>query len=92
VSGTPEGIVARRSLLALRKSYPAGVRFEMRRVIVRQGFCVSEYIVRYDGNPVNVVAIVEFAGTKVVRETHYFADPFPPPEWRTQWVELMETG
>ena len=47
-------------------------------MIVRQGLCVSEYIIRYDGNPVYVVAIVEFAGTKVVRETHYFADPFPP--------------
>jgi hypothetical protein len=87
-----ERIRGKESLLALRKSYPAGVRFTMRRMIVRQGLCVSEYIIRYDGNPVYVVAIVEFAGTKVVRETHYFADPFPPPEWRAQWVELMVTG
>lgn len=79
MSGTPEGIVARRSLLALRKSYPAGVRFEMRRVIVRQGFCVSEYIVRYDGNPVNVVAIVEFAGTKSSERRTTSPTPFPHP-------------
>ena len=87
-----ERIRGKENLLALRQSYPAGVEFEMRRVIVRPGLCVNEYVIRYDGNPVNVIAIVEFAGTKVVRETHYFADPFDPPEWRAQWVELMETG
>ena len=23
-------------------------------------------------------------------ETHYFADPFEPPLWRSQWVERYE--
>ncbi len=70
------------------------MQFEVRRVIVRPGLCVSEYVIRYDGKPVNVVAIMdmEFEGTKVVRETHYFADPFPPPGWRAQWVEQMDAG
>jgi hypothetical protein len=51
---------------------------------------VSEYVIRYAGKPVNVVSIVEFEGTKIFRETHYFADPFSPPGWRARWVERME--
>lgn len=87
-----ERIRGKENLRALREAYPVGVQFELRRVIVRPDLCVSEYIIRYDGKPVYVIAIVEFEGTKVVRETHYFADPFPPPKWRAQWVELMEVS
>ena len=87
-----ERIRGKENLLALREAYPAGVQFEVRRVIVRPDLCVSEYVIRYDGKPVNMVAIMEFEGTKVVRETHYFADPFQPPEWRAQWVEQMEAS
>ena len=85
-----ERIRGKENLLALREAYPARVEFELRRVIGRRDLGVSEYGIRYDGKPVNVVSIVEFGDGKVIRETHYFADPFPPPEWRAQWVERME--
>jgi hypothetical protein len=62
----------------------------MRRAIFRKDLWVSEYVIRYAGKPVNVVSIVEFEGTKIFRETHYFADPFSPPGWRARWVERME--
>lgn len=84
-----ERIRGRKNLQALREAYPARVEFEIRRAIVRQDLWVSEYVIRYDGEPVNVVGITEFEGEKAVKETHYFADPFPPPEWRAQWVERM---
>jgi hypothetical protein len=32
---------------------------------------------------------MEFRGDRVQRETHYFADPFEPPEWRAKWVESI---
>jgi hypothetical protein len=35
------------------------------------------------------VSIMEFADDKVTRETQYFADPFPAPAWRAQWVERI---
>lgn len=85
-----ERIRGKKNLLALRKAYPAEVEFEVRRVIGRRDLGVSEYVIRYDGRPVNVIGIVEFMDGKVARETHYFAEPFPPPEWRAQWVERME--
>ena len=51
---------------------------------------VSEYVITYDGRPVYTVSIMEFRDGKVAREKQYFADPFDPPAWRTQWVEQME--
>lgn len=46
-------------------------------------------MITYDGEPVHTVNIMEFRDGKVARETHYFADPFEPPEWRARWVEMM---
>jgi hypothetical protein len=46
-------------------------------------------VITHDGRPFNTVSIMEFQAGKVVRETQYFADPFDPPVWRTQWVERM---
>jgi len=85
-----ERIRGKKNLLALREAYPTGVEFEMRRIIVRPDLGVSEYVIRYGGEPVNVVAIVEFGDGEVVKETQYFAEPFPPPAWRAQWIERME--
>ena len=82
-----ERIRGKENLLALREAYPADVGIEVRRVIGRRDLGVSEYVIRYDGRPVNVLAIVEFVDGMVARETHYFAEPFEAPEWRAQWVE-----
>jgi len=41
---------------------------------------VTELVITYDGRPVNVVTIMEFKDGKVAHETHYYADPFEPPE------------
>ena len=42
----------------------------------------------YDGgNPIHFVWIAEFRGDLVQRETIYFAEPFPAPEWRRPWAE-----
>jgi ketosteroid isomerase-like protein len=40
-----------------------------------------------DGKRYHAISIIEVRGGKVVRETDYFAEPFPAPEWRMQWVE-----
>jgi hypothetical protein len=84
-----ERIRGRKNLMALREAYPAGVEFEAPRVTARRDLGVGEYVIRYDGEPVRVVAIVEFGDGKVVRETHYFAGPFEAPAWRSAWVERM---
>jgi hypothetical protein len=50
---------------------------------------VTEYVIRYEGQSVQTVSIMEFRDGKVSRETQYFAEPFDAPAWRAQWVERV---
>src|ERR1700691_1682599 len=74
-----------------RASQPSKKRFTVRRIIGSGDLWVTELIVAYDGKPSCTVSIMEFTGDKVARETQYFADPFPAPAFRAQWVERMDT-
>jgi len=73
-----------------RASQPSKKRFSIRRIIGSGDLWVTEYILTYDGKPSYTVSIMEFSGVKVARETQYFADPFPAPAFRAQWVERMD--
>jgi hypothetical protein len=72
----------------LRESYPATLDFSIRRIVGSGDLWVTEYVINYDGKPVNTISIMEFDGDAVARETLYFADPFDAPEWRSEWVEV----
>src|SRR5579863_1158784 len=73
-----------------RASQPSQKRFTVRRIIGSGDLWITEFILAYDGKPSYTVSIMEFRGSKVARETQYFADPFAAPTWRAQWVEQME--
>ncbi len=81
----------RRNIQNQRASQPNKKRFSIRRIIGSGELWVTEFILTYDGRPSYTVSIMEFEGDKVARETQYFADPFPAPAWRAQWVERMDT-
>ena len=81
----------RRNIQGQRASQPSKKRFTIRRIIGRGDLWVTEFILTYDGKPSYTVSIMEFSGDKVARETQYFADPFPAPAFRAQWVERMDT-
>jgi SnoaL-like domain len=87
-----ERIRGNADILAFRSAYPARLDFEIRRTIGHGELWVNEYTIRYDGKPSNVIAIMEFRGAKVVRETIYVTEPWEPPPWRAQWVEPMARG
>jgi ectoine hydroxylase-related dioxygenase (phytanoyl-CoA dioxygenase family) len=86
-----ETIHGRANLQALREAYPATLTITLKRIRGHGRLWVSEYVIAYDGKPVNIISIMEFAQDKVVRETLYFADPFEAPTWRSQWVSLDST-
>ncbi|MGA3105349.1 MAG: nuclear transport factor 2 family protein [Terriglobales bacterium] len=73
-----------------RASQPSKKRFTVRRIIGGGNLWVTELILTYDGKPNYTVSIMEFRDDKVARETQYFADPFPAPAFRAQWVERMD--
>jgi hypothetical protein len=70
--------------------YHAKLSFKILRVRGEGYLWISEIVITYDGRPVNAVNTMEFRDGKVARETIYFADPFEPPEWRSQWVERIK--
>ena len=74
-----------------RASQPNKKRFTIRRIIGGGDLWVTEFVLTYDGKPSYTVSIMEFRDDKVARETQYFADPFPAPALRAQWVERMDT-
>jgi hypothetical protein len=72
-------------------AYPNPPTMQLRRVLVRDGLWVIEWVNDYGGGRVyNVVAIIELRDGKIFRETRYYAEPFEAPEWRARWVERME--
>jgi hypothetical protein len=81
----------RHNIECQRAGQPNQKRFTVRRIIGRGDLWVTELILTYDGKPSCTVSIMEFTGDKVARETQYFADPFPAPAFRAQWVERMDT-
>jgi hypothetical protein len=69
-----------------RASQPSNKRFSILRIIGDGDLWVTEFILTS-----YTVSIMEFRGDKIARETQYFADPFPAPAFRAQWVERMDT-
>ena len=84
-----ERIRGRRNIQNQRASQPSKKRFSVRRIIGAGDLWVTEFILTYDGKPSYTVSIMEFKDEKVARETQYFADPFAPPAWRSQWVQRI---
>lgn len=78
------------NIIAFRTAYPATVTFKMSRTIGCGDLWVNEYTIRYnDERPHKVVGIMEFRDGRVFRERLYINEPWEPPSWRAQWVELM---
>ena len=78
----------RDNITAWRQRYPARLDFEPRELRGGGDLWIAETALRYDGGePVSVVKVLQFRGDKVERETIYFADPFPAPDWRAPYAE-----
>jgi ketosteroid isomerase-like protein len=83
-----EKIHGRHNLQALRGHHPEKPSgFAVRRIVGANDFWVTEYVINYQGKPFLTVSIMEFHNGKVTHEAQYFAEPFEPPAWRSQWVE-----
>jgi ketosteroid isomerase-like protein len=62
----------------------------VRRTVASGDLVAVEVDLAYaDGSHYQGVSLLEFRDGKIVKETDYFAQPFGPPQWRSQWVERM---
>ena len=91
-----ERIRGRDNIAAVNQSYEGATgmapKMTLRRILKPGTAWVTESTIDYgDGTPVSFVSIIETNDDgKIVKETDYFANPFPAPEWRRKWVEQME--
>lgn len=54
-------------------------------------YTVESRIAYPNGEVWSGVSVLEFRDGKMSNATEYFAAPFPAAEWRSQWVEKMES-
>ena len=84
------------NIAAINQSYEGvtgtAPKMTLRRILKPGAAWVAESTIDYgDGTPVSLVSIIETnAEGKIIKQTDYFANPFPAPEWRHKWVEQME--
>jgi ketosteroid isomerase-like protein len=86
-----ERIVGRDNAIAINRNFPGGLpKMKFRRVVAAGDLAVMEVELTYaDGSRYLGVSVTEVRDGKVAKETDYFAQAFPAPEWRAQWVERM---
>jgi hypothetical protein len=84
-----ERIVGKENALAINRNFPGGVpKMTFRRVQTADDLVVLQVELTYaDGSVYQAVSVMEMRDGMVARETDYFAEPFPAPQWRAQWVE-----
>ena len=83
-----ERILGRANLRAMREVYPAALTFTINRMRGGGDLWITESVITYDGKPSNTVTIMEFRDGKVAHETIYVAEPWEPPAWRAQWIDV----
>ncbi len=86
-----ERIVGRDNAIAINQNFPGGLpTMRFRRTLAGGNLAVLEVELTYaDGSRYLGVSVLELRDGKVVKETDYFAQPFPAPQWRAQWVQRM---
>ena len=78
----------RDGLRRLQTTFPGGKapRIKLLRVTGGGDVWFAESLIHYaDGTAFFGVSRVEFRGTKMWRETRYYAEPFEVPAWRADW-------
>jgi hypothetical protein len=86
-----ERLVGLANVRAMRDAYPSSLALRTERIRGSGDLWVAENVITYDGTKsMHTVNIMELRDGKVARETIYFGDPWEPPAWRAQWVELVD--
>jgi len=86
-----ERIVGAANRRAIYGAFPALPTITPRRMVSADDLVVAEASLDYGGpSPYKAVFIFEFRRGKIMKETAYWSEPFPAPDWRAQWVEKMD--
>jgi ketosteroid isomerase-like protein len=88
-----ERVRGKAACLNIARNYPGGPpSMSIKRISGSGDHWVVEALGDYpDGSAYHVVALLELRDGKIARETDYFGPLYPAPEWRSQWVEPLES-
>ncbi len=85
-----ERVVGGENRRAIYKSFPKLPKITPRRMLGAGNLVVAEATLDYGDNALyQTVFIFEFRDGKIEKETAYWSQSFPAPEWRAKWVEKM---
>ena len=84
-----ERFVGKANMRAFREAYPpVELDFQPREIRGGGDVWIAEGRVSYNGgDPIHFVQVLELRGDLVQRETIYFPEPFPAPDWRKPWAD-----
>ena len=86
-----ERIVGAANRRAIYGAFPALPTITPRRMVSEGDLVVAEASLDYGGpSPYKAVFIFEFRDGKIAKETAYWSEPFPAPDWRSEWVEKTD--
>ena len=86
-----ERIVGADNRRGVYRAFPGLPTITPRRMTGDDDLVVAEATLDYgEGAVYQCVFIFELRDGKIAKETAYWAQPFPAPEWRGRWVERIE--
>jgi ketosteroid isomerase-like protein len=86
-----ERIVGAENRRGVYHAFPALPTITPRRMTGDEDLVVAEATLDYgDGAVFQTVFIFELRDGKIAKETAYWSQPFPAPDWRAEWVERTE--
>jgi ketosteroid isomerase-like protein len=86
-----ERIVGADNRRGVYRAFPSLPTITPRRMTGDDDLVVAEATLDYgEGAVFQTVFIFELRDGKIAKETAYWSQPFPAPEWRAQWVERMD--
>ena len=83
-----ERIVGGDNRRGVYRSFPQLPKITPRRIVGEGDIWVAEATLDYgDGAEYQTVFVFELRDGRIAKETAYWSQPFPAPEWRAAWVE-----
>ena len=88
--GQDRARIQRRNRRGVYRSFPQLPKITPRRIVGEGDVWVAEATLDYgDGAEYQTVFVFELRDGRIAKETAYWSQPFPAPEWRSAWVERM---
>lgn len=85
-----ERVVGGENRRGIYRAFPQLPTITPRRMLSAGDLVVAEASLDYGGPVYKTVFVFEFRDGRIARETAYWSEPFDPPEWRSQWVDVAE--